>query len=498
MTSNQIKWPSNPRIFQTNAWTRLNYLSHKANEEITLQNLPKEVIQKGLKGFDAMWLMGVWKRSLESRKIALNHPDLQGEYRSALKDFKPEDVVGSPYAVFEYEVDPHLGGDEGLKAFRETLNEESLLLVLDYVPNHVAIDSPWTKAHPDMFVQGTQEDMKKQPHDYFEVNGNYIAHGKDPYFLPWTDTAQINAFSELTRQKTIETLLKIAEQCDGIRCDMAMLLVNEVFQKTWNEKAGEPLKKEFWEEIIPAIKMEFPEFKFIAEVYWDMEWRLMQQGFDFCYDKSLYERVVHDDAKSVNAHLRAELGYQRKLLRFIENHDEKRAIRVFGEKRSLAAAVLTFTLPGARLIHEGQTRGHEIKLPVQLGRRPAEKDNMDLMHFYRHLLASAPGKNFSEGNWSLCRIEPVGSDFSSGNLIAHEWAKENKYNKLIVVNFSPYPSKGHVRSNFIKFGFEKWNFIDSLNKMAYTYNGANLDRFGLYVELDPWNSHIFDISRTSD
>ncbi len=124
----------------------------------------------------------------------------------------------------------------------------------------------------------------------------------------------------------------------------------------------------------------------MAEAYWDLEWELQQQGFDYCYDKRLYDRLEHDTAESVRLHLCADLAYQEKLVRFIENHDEPRAHSVFSPQKERAAAVTIATIPGARLFHEGQFEGRKVRLPVFLGRRPAEPVDPDLRAFYRTLL----------------------------------------------------------------------------------------------------------------
>ncbi|MEJ2293904.1 MAG: alpha-amylase family glycosyl hydrolase, partial [Candidatus Lokiarchaeota archaeon] len=251
---------------------------------------------------------------------------------------------------------------------------------------------------------------------------------------------------------------------------------------------------EFWEDLIPPIKEKFPNFKFIAEVYWDMEWKLMQQGFDYCYDKRLYERLANENAKSVVEHLQANWDYQKKLLRFIENHDEPRAVTVFGEEASKAAATIALTLPGAKLIYEGQMRGYEIKVPVQLGKNPNEDDNLDLMNFYEKLIKALPGVEFSDGHWSLCESTPIGGEERSyKNLVAYQWWNNTK-RRVIIVNYSLRPSKANIKIENIDYGNSKWQFDDLLSDKKYTYIGEDLANYGLYVELDPWKEHIFDVT----
>ncbi len=495
MSSREINWPKHPKILEINTWPWLNSLSEIYKTPIKLNNVPDEVLDNEFTYFDVIWLKGVWERSPQGREIAVKHPDLQEEYRNALRNFSTDDVVGSPYSVHYYRVDNYLGSNEGLASFRKRLIERELLLILDYVPNHVAVDHMWTLLKSDLFIKGTAEDLISHPNEFFKVVDQVYANGKDPFFPSWSDTIQINAFSSEAREKAIFTLLEIAEQCDGVRCDMAMLMTNKVFSQTWGERAGPFPEKEFWVEVIKSVRTKFPDFKFLAEVYWDMEWELQQQGFDYCYDKRLYDRLIHDNAQSIKGHLQAEWDYQSKLVRFIENHDEKRAVEVFGEDKSKAAAIIALTLPGARLIHEGQIEGYRIKLPVQLGRRLIEEKNLNITKFYENLLKAAHGREFEIAKWSLCRVDQIsGENHSNINLIAYLWRVNEQY-QLNVVNFSPYRSQGHVRIDGIEYGNNEWNFNDLLAQKTYTYTGEHLSTFGLYIDLLPWNGHIFDIKR---
>ena len=154
---------------------------------------------------------------------------------------------------------------------------------------------------------------------------------------------QLNGFDPGLRRASIRTVLAIAGQCDGIRCDMAMLLLNKIFEGTWGRRAGQRPEAEYWTEIIPTVRESHPDFLFIAEAYWDREWELQQLGFDYCYDKRLYDRLELGDPQSVRLHLGADPAYQAKLVRFIENHDEPRAAAIFswGEEEAVA-------LPGDR------------------------------------------------------------------------------------------------------------------------------------------------------
>jgi hypothetical protein len=488
-------WPNRPKILEINTWPWLTNLSDKFGYSIKLNEIPLELIYQEMSLFDIVWLMGVWERSPLGREIAMNHEGLQEEYRKALRYFSSQDVVGSPFSVYYYHISSQLGGPDALKSFREDLRTHDLLLLLDYIPNHVSIDHLWTLEKSDVFIRGSLDDLMSKPYDFFSVGDTIYAHGRDPNFPPWTDTVQINAFSPKARSKAINTLLSIAQLCDGVRCDMAMLMTNSIFSKTWGEKAGSPPEKEFWEEIILAVKKKYPDFKFIAEVYWDMEWDLIQQGFDYCYDKRLYERLASYNVESIKNHLRAELEYQNKLLRFTENHDEPRAITTFGAEASKAASVIATTLPGASLIFEGQSRGYKIKMPLQLGRGPIEEDDEDLMKFYDRLLKVVPRRGFNEAKWSLCDIKLVGhNDNSYNNIISYQWLTEDRI-LIIAVNYSSTNSKAHIITKDINFGLDNWRFTDLLTGKDYSYKGKDLENNGLYIELDGWKSHIFLVEK---
>ncbi|MFX0031462.1 MAG: alpha-amylase family glycosyl hydrolase [Candidatus Hodarchaeota archaeon] len=493
MLNQDFNWSKHPRIIEINTWPWLHSLSEIYGHKIDLSNVPVELIDQEYKYFDAVWLMGIWERSPRGRDIALNHEGLQKEYQKALDYYNTDDVIGSPYAIYYYHVDSHLGGTEALASFRKLLNDRGLTLILDYVPNHVAVDHLWTLEKSDFFIKGTLDDLMKKPFEYFSVGNTIYAHGRDPNFPPWTDTVQINAFSSDARSKASNTILSIAAQCDGVRCDMAMLMINDVFSNTWGEKAGTLPEREYWEEIIPKVKEKYPNFKFIAEVYWDLEWKLQQQGFDYCYDKKLYERLAKEDSRSIKEHLQANWDYQKKLLRFIENHDEQRSVSVFGEEASMAAALITLTLPGARLVFEGQMHGFEKKLPIQLGKYPTESDNIDIMLFYDILMEIIPGKEFENGNWKLCKVNP-GDDNTHENIIAYQWWTE-KDRLLVVVNYSLQISRAYIILEELDYGIADWSFNDVLNQKKYSYNGQDLKEKGLFVRLDPWKGHIFQVRK---
>lgn len=491
-----IHWPEKPFIYQINTWVWLNTLSRICNKRITLQNVPDEALDEiASYGLDAVWLMGVWARS---PKAAASAREYVHEYRSALSDVASDDIIGSAYAVYDYRVDDRIGGPDGLAALRKRLKQRGLRLILDYVPNHVALDHQWVREFPTYLIQGTARDLSNRPSDFYGATDNWgrelvVAHGRDPYFPGWSDTAQVNAFSPEYRRAALESILKIAGQCDGIRCDMAMLLLNRVFERTWKGYYIESIPSlEFWDELIPRVRAAYPGFLFMAEVYWNMEYDLQQLGFDLTYDKLLYDRLKGSSPREVRVHLIADVGYQKRLVRFIENHDEPRAYTAFGAQKSRPAAVLISTLPGAVLLHDGQFSGRRAKLPVQIGRAPIEPVDTALQSFYRRLLAEMRSEIYQTGDWYLLNLFPAWNNNPTyDNLIAYGWSTDKEY-RLVVINLTAVRSQALVNlSVWHGIAERDWLLEDTLNGHSYTRSGRAMSHPGLYIDLEPYESHIF-------
>ncbi len=489
-------WPCYPVLYEISTWVWLTDLSKKYGKNIDLSSVPAADWDAiAAYGFDAVWLMGVWERSPAGIAIANQNQGLLEDFRRALPDFRSEDNVGSPYCIRDYVVDQHFGGPEGLAVARRELSQRGMNLILDFVPNHVAPDHPWAKEHPEYFIQGNSDDVQNDPASFIELGGTVFARGRDPFFPAWPDVLQLNAFEPRLRQAVIETFSSIAHQCDGVRCDMAMLFLNSIFARTWGSRAGSRPTTEYWADVISATKSEHPGFLFIAEAYWDLEWELQQKGFDFCYDKKLYDRLEHSFANDIRLHLCAEAGYQDKLLRFIENHDEPRAAATFSAAKLRTVALTIATLPGLKMFHEGQFEGRKVRPPVFLGRRPKEPVDEDLKAFSQKLMEATNRRVFREGNWKLCTRAGWPDNASCQNIIAWCWVKdEDRY--LIIVNLSEWPSQADVQVPWADLSGETWQLIDVMSGTTYERDGNQMHSSGLYVELAPWAYHFLQF-RTS-
>lgn len=486
-------WDLHPIIYEINTWIWLSELSKKYKRKIDLATVPEEEWNSIASwGFDTVWFMGVWERSAASTEVSMHNQALIKEFYQTLPDFTSKDNIGSAYAVRRYVVDEHLGGPKGLSLARQQLSIRNIKMILDFVPNHVALDHPWVSEHPEYFIQGNVEEFKKDPLS-FNKSGKYIlAHGRDPYFPPWSDVFQLNAFNLDLRKAVIETISEIAKQCDGIRCDMAMLMLNHIFEKTWGNLAGNQPKEDYWITIIKAIKTNRSDFKFIAEAYWDLEWELQQQGFDFCYDKTLYDRMAYANAENIRRHLLADLSYQQKMVRFIENHDEPRATVIFPNDKERAAALMILTLPGATLLHEGQFEGLKIKLPVFLARRTAEPINQELESFYKYLLHETTCEVFKNGNWSLCEQHGWPDNQSCKNILTWCWKKDEK-RYLIIINFSNQTSQALITTPWDEIRGKMWRLHDPLANTSYDRSGNDMRDNGLFIELEAWKFHFFQL-----
>ncbi len=481
-----MKIRTHPLIYEINTWAWLNALSRRYGRPLTLGSIPTaEYDALAEWGFDAIWLMGVWQRSPAARDLA-RRPMIANEYRGALPDLKTEDIIGSAYAIHTYEVENYLGGPEGLALCRAELARRGLRLLLDYVPNHVAVDHPWLTAHPDALLHGSATSLAADPITFFQgPHGDVVAHGRDPYFPAWIDTAQINAFSPVARDLARETLEHIAAQCDGVRCDMAMLLLNRIFANTWRDYAGPMPQTEYWADVISATKAKYPDFLFSAEAYWGTEPELLALGFDFTYDKSFYDLLRSGNMDGVRAVLSQPVETQAHMVRFTENHDEERAVSAFGAQRSLVAAAITLLAPGAHLIYEGQLAGWRVKAPVQLGRRLEEAADLVIEPFYQLLLSEASLPIYHAGEFRLLS----GVSNLPGSIVAFCWVLDGEW-RIVVVNHADHPEHASLAlpDAFCPAGFKAVREVFSSNSATIVDDdiaGVTLDvrlpSFGVQV-----------------
>jgi Alpha amylase, catalytic domain len=483
--------PRRPTVYEINTAIWLRELSVVHGRRVTFGDVPAPAWDAiAALGVHAVWFMGVWERSPEGRRVALENQGLVIDFRRALPDVTDADVLASPYCVRRYRVDERFGGPEGLATARAALAARGLSLVVDFVPNHVARDHAWVSAHPEWFIAGSDDDLAREPDAYFRAGDRVIACGRDPYFPAWSDVAQVHAFSDALRAACVDTLCDIADRADAVRCDMAMLLLGDVFARTWGERAGVRPADEFWPTVIGAVTAHAPGFRFIAEAYWDLEWTLQQQGFDYCYDKRLYDRLLHEAPESVYQHLMADAAYQEGLIRFVENHDEPRAARAFGLDRARAAAALALAAPGATLLHEGQLEARTVRVPVFLSRRPPEPPSEAMRAWLEPLVRDRAHPLFRDGRWWLCPRAGWPGDERWRALVPLAWQSPSGADRrLVVVNLTAERATGRIMLPWPDLSGRAWTLGDLAGGAAFERDGVTIAAEGLYVELPPWGVH---------
>jgi len=490
--------PRYPSLYQINTRVYLAELSKSLGRAAGLDDFPDaEIDRLAALGFDWIWLLSVWQTGPAGRQVSRTNPEWRREFEETLPDLTDDDIQGSGFAITGYTVHRDLGGDAALARLRQRLQARGLKLMLDFVPNHTGLDHHWVEEHPEFYIAGTELDLARSPRNYTWIRRSQgdllLAYGRDPYFPGWPDTLQFNYGNPATQAALRSELLRIAGQCDGVRCDMAMLVLPEVFERTW----GIP-SQPFWPEATKYVRKTYPDFRFMAEVYWDLEWTLQQQGFDFTYDKRLYDRLREGRPRPVREHFRAGLDYQDKLARFLENHDEPRAAATFSDQVHQAAAAVTFLSPGLRFFHQGQFEGRTRRISPHLSRGPDEPKNETLANFYQWLLEVLRRRIVRDGSWRLLECVPAWhGNWTWDNFLAFDWTDDRGDRLLTAVNYSPHQSQCYVRLPFRELADQDWELHDLRSGATYRRAGTDLTMRGLYLDMSPWQYSVFTFAHGS-
>jgi hypothetical protein len=493
--SSNFRMKSHPHLYEINTWSWLERISADLGRMIQLEDVPDSTWDSiAERGFNIVWLMGVWRRSSESRRMALEDTANFPQFDRALPGWTPTDVIASPYAVSGYIPDARIGTWDSLDRVRNKLHARGIALFLDFVGNHTSLDHHWVREHSEYYVQAQQPEFENNRSLYYTVQTpqgtRFVALAKDPYYPPWKDVAQLNHFHPAARAAQLTELRTIASHCDGVRCDMAMLLLNDIFANSWRHLLGDlpSPKDEFWTEVESAV----PNLTLLAEAYWGTEQRLFELGFDFAYDKSLYDAVRDANPQQVRNRLNSLPQYQKNFARFMENHDEARRAIVFPNDRLVADGTLMGTLPGMRFYHQGELEGRTTRLPITLRLAVEEPIDPFAASFFRKILEITKQDVFHEGKWNLLEVAAEG-DSSSDNLLVYEWRSE-KTCKVIAVNLGRTTSQGRVRWPENLFPAAHYTFYDELSNVTYAREGEELRTNGLFVRRDPFQAHLFDVT----
>ena len=492
--TNNLENKEHPCLYLINTRLWLNQLSKKYETPITIDNIPKEEWQPLFDRYNYFWFMGIYKPSEASQQHAKKW-SFQSRY--ALPDLDPDkDVTASPFAIPEYCPNPLVAKDwESWDKMVDFLHQNNKKVILDFVPNHFAIDCELAKTHPEYFIQGNREQYQSSPDFYYPIvaidqSTYYLAHGKDPNFPPWADTLQLNYGLQEVHRYVSETLQNLASHADGVRCDMAMLLDPGTFFRTWGWALNEEQKKyinehSFWSENIPLIKKNInKDFKFIGEVYWDEDY--LSQYFDYLYDDRFYKGVIRPSSDLKN-HLydlldsRSKKNPCRSAL-YIENHDEDRSVKTLGENRAKAAAFLAAIIPETMfIVNQGQEHGWKIRPPMQINRFPDENNYFQIENFYKKLFDFINSPSFKCADLEFCQINQI-----SGETIAIKLSSPDKNSSAICcLNINDSYSKCTIPSigkdtpvEIVSLTEEKEIIVDSDR------------RSGIYIGLEPGEVQI--------
>lgn len=406
-------WMPNVVLIAKTIYVWLDQLSTRYGRPIErLDQIPGEELDRlGRWGFTALWLIGIWERSVASQEIKqrMGNPE----------------AVASAYSLYDYTVAADLGGEAALHELEERCRARGIRLACDVVPNHTGIYSRWTREHPDWYVQvdhppypayrfggpnlSRSDDVEIVIEDGYWNHSDaavvfkhvergsgrvrYIYHGNDGTHLPWNDTAQLNFLLPDVREAMIRTILEVARRFRIIRFDAAMTLAKKHFQRLWfplpGGGAGVPSRAEhalsaetfetafpteFWREVVDRVAAEVPDTLLLAEAFWLMEGYFVRTlGMHRVYNSAFMNMLKMEENAKYRTVIKNVLEFNHEILKrfvnFMNNPDEATAVAQFGKTdKYFGVAVLLVTLPGLPMVGHGQVEGFEEKYGMEYRR----------------------------------------------------------------------------------------------------------------------------------
>ena len=487
--------PRYPSLYQINTRVWLTELARALGRPATLDDVPDaELDRLAARGFDWVWMLSVWKTGVAGRAVSRANPEWRKEFEHTLPDLREEDIAGSGFAITGYTVSEALGGDAALARLRARLADRGMRLMLDFVPNHTGLDHPWVDEHPDYYVSGTEDDLAQAPANYTRLpragGALILAHGRDPYFPGWPDTLQLDYGNPATQEAMIGELERVAGQCDGVRCDMAMLVLPDVFERTWGRRAQAVLAGGH-----PARPGAGP--------------RVLLHG------RGLLGPRVDPPAAGVRLHVRqAAVRQAPGGPRAARARAPPRRDRLPGTARAVPREprrapgrrhLQPRDAPGGRrhhvpragpaLLPPGAVRGaHGADLAAS-GPRTGGARRPVLSAFYDRLLAVIRRPALRVGDWRLlpCGVAWDGNA-TNDNYVAYSWQLGREVRLIVAVNASAVYSQCFVRLPFGDLAGRQWRLEDLLGDAVYVRDGSDLQTWGLFLDEPPWKAQVFLLS----
>lgn len=408
--SHDLEWMPRLVLMAKNVYVWLHQLSRKYRRSIyRLDQIPDEELDLLARwGFTGLWLIGVWERSLASKKIK----EIMGN----------SDAVASAYSLFDYQIASDLGGEDAFQNLKERAWRHGIRLASDMVPNHMGIDSKWVIEHPDWFISldyppfpsysFTGPDLSWhgevgiyiEDHYYDRSDAAvifkrvdrkdgkelYLYHGNDGTRMPWNDTAQLNFLKEEVREAVIQTILHVARKFPIIRFDAAMTLTKRHYQRLWfpepgtggaipsraeygmtKEEFNRHMPQEFWRQVVERVAQEAPETLLLAEAFWLLEGFFVRTlGMHRVYNSAFMNMLKDEENANYRSVMKNTLEFNPEVLKrfvnFMSNPDEETAVTQFGKgDKYFGICTMMVTLPGLPMFAHGQIEGFHEKYGME-------------------------------------------------------------------------------------------------------------------------------------
>jgi hypothetical protein len=426
--SPDVEWMPRTVMIAKSTFVWLDQLSKAYRREIRhLDQIPdSELDTLARRGFNALWLIGVWERSKASQRVK----QLTGN---------PE-AAASAYSLFDYAIAEDLGGESSYLNLRDRAMARGIRMGSDMVPNHTGIDSRWVTEHPDWFTSlpyppfpsyrfdgpdlstDGRIEIKIEDHYYNKTDAavvfrrrdrwsddtRFIYHGNDGTSYPWNDTAQLNYLNPEVREAVIQKILYVAKLSPVIRFDAAMTLAKQHYQRLWFPVPGTggaipsraehgltkpefdaAMPNEFWREVVDRCAVEAPGTLLLAEAFWLLEGYFVRTlGMHRVYNSAFMNMLRDEENANYRNVIKNTIEFDPEILKryvnFMNNPDERTAVDQFGKgDKYFGVCTMLATLPGLPMFGHGQIEGFTERYGMEY-RRAYHEESPDPWLVARH------------------------------------------------------------------------------------------------------------------